>query len=152
MLSRFAFRLHFVCEMCARPEGFVRGFRGAMASRATIFGTDHLPSGPPLFGTVSAHRPGHDFAKHAIRRHGLADAGSVFDLSEFHVIPTLSLSLSTGAQIDLQLRHDPCPFIFGNLSQQIGNQILLPALAEDHAIDCQRAAQAAEAFHLTTKR
>lgn len=138
--------------MCARTEWFLREFRRAMASRAAIFPTDHLLSGPPLFGTLFAHRPGHDIAKHAIRRPGLAHAGSVFDLSEFDVIPTLSLSLSTGAEIDLQLRHDPCPFIFGNLSQQIGNQILLPALAEDHAIDCQRAAQAAEAFHLTTKR
>ena len=77
MLSRFAFGLHFVCEMCARPEGFVREFRRAMASLAAIFPTDHLLSGPPLFGTLSAHRPGHDIAKHAIRRHGLADAGSV---------------------------------------------------------------------------
>lgn len=74
--ARFAVGLHFVCEMCARPEGFVREFRRAMASLAAIFPTDHLLSGPPLFGTLSAHRPGHDVAKHAIRRHGLADAGS----------------------------------------------------------------------------
>jgi hypothetical protein len=47
-----------------------------MASLAAIFPTDHLLSGPPLFGTLSAHRPGHDVAKYAIRRHGLADAGS----------------------------------------------------------------------------
>ena len=77
--------------MCARTEWFLREFRRAMASPDN-FPTDHLLSGPPLFGTLSAHGPGHDIAKPAVRRHGLADAGSVFDISEFHVIPTLSLA------------------------------------------------------------
>ena len=73
-LCRFAFGPRLVCEKCTRPEGFLREFRRAMASRAAIFPTDHLLSGPPPFGTFSAHRPGHDIAKHAIRRHRLADA------------------------------------------------------------------------------
>ena len=78
--------------MCARTEWFLREFRRAMAGRAAIFPTDYLLNGPPLFGTLFAHRPGHDIAKHAIRRHGLAHAGSAtrtagysqreFDLAE----------------------------------------------------------------------
>jgi hypothetical protein len=44
-------------------------------------------------------------------------------------------------QINSQLCHDPFPFSFRNLGEQIGNQILLPALTENHAVDCQRAAQ-----------
>ncbi len=61
----------FVYQMCARTEWFLREFRRAKASLAAIFPTDHLLSGSLLFGTLSAHRPGHDIAKHAIRRHGL---------------------------------------------------------------------------------
>jgi len=74
----WTFGLHLVCEMCARTEWFLSESRRAMASRGATYGIDHLPSGPPLLGTLSAHRPGHDIAKHAIIRPGLADAGSAY--------------------------------------------------------------------------
>jgi len=35
MLRRFVCRWHFVCQMCARPERFVREFCRAVADRAT---------------------------------------------------------------------------------------------------------------------
>ncbi len=76
-LRRFAFGLRFVCEMCARSERLVSELCRAEAGQAATFPIDRLLSGPPLFGTLSAHRPGHDIAKHTIRRYGQADAGSV---------------------------------------------------------------------------
>jgi len=67
-------RVQDVCSL----RMFLREFRRAMASRAASFPTGHLLSGPPLFGTLSAQRPGNDIAKHIIRRHGRADAGSAY--------------------------------------------------------------------------
>jgi hypothetical protein len=71
--------------MCARTEWFLREFRRAMANRAAIFPTDHLVSGPPLFGTLSAHRPGHDIATHAIRRHRLTVGGRIATIHSGHI-------------------------------------------------------------------
>jgi hypothetical protein len=45
---RFAFGLHFECEMCARPERFVRKFCRAVAGRAATFPTAFCQSFPRL--------------------------------------------------------------------------------------------------------
>ena len=47
-LRRFAFGLRFVCEMCARPEGFVREFFQAVTGRAANFATAFRQSFPQL--------------------------------------------------------------------------------------------------------
>ena len=55
-------------------------------------------------------------------------------------------------QINLQLCHDRIAFSFRNLGQQICNQVLLTALAENHAIDRERTAQPIQTFYLTAER
>ena len=55
------------------------------------------------------------------------------------------------AQIYLQLRHDLFTYVFRNLGEQIRNQVLLPALAENHAVDCQRAAQSVQTLYFTAE-
>ena len=47
-LRRFAFGLRFVCEMCARPEGFVREFCQTVPGRAANFPTAFRQSFPQL--------------------------------------------------------------------------------------------------------
>jgi hypothetical protein len=59
--------------------------------------------------------------------------------------------LGSRAQIDLQFPDDGSVFGFRNLCQNIGDQIFLPALAEDHAIDHERAAQVVKPLHFATE-
>ncbi|HLJ79474.1 MAG TPA: hypothetical protein VKT75_18810 [Acidobacteriaceae bacterium] len=54
--------------------------------------------------------------------------------------------------IDLQLSYDCIAFVLWNLCQQVGNQILLPAVAENYSAYRKRAPQSVEPFDFSTER
>jgi len=77
-LRRFALGLRFVCEMCARPEWFVREFCQAVQDGRRTSRPRSARVSLNFVGTPLAHLQTHDIATLAIRRPGLADAGSAY--------------------------------------------------------------------------
>jgi len=83
-LRRFAFGLYLVCEMCSvlNPNGLLGNSVGQWQDRAATFPTAFRQRSLDFVGTLFAHLRTHNIAKLAIRRPGLADAGSASQPSQ----------------------------------------------------------------------